>query len=171
MMEDSADVAVCASELAQHVQGVTPDEAYTCGLFHNCGSILLMIKDPEHYHDLFFKSYTFPLKAIEKEEELFDTNHTVTGLVLANKWNLDKNIISAIYQHHIMHCMDIENEKTRLLVGLLKVANGIVAEVSLGAYISKEMKDYMQDGVNTLMLEYNHLVDARLALHNYRIGL
>jgi hypothetical protein len=53
----------------------------------------------------------------------------------------------------------------------IKHVNGIVAEVSLGAYISKEMKDYMQDGVDALMLESNHLVDARLVLHNYRIGL
>ncbi len=36
IMDNSADVAFCMAELANGVHGVSPDEAYLCGLFHNC---------------------------------------------------------------------------------------------------------------------------------------
>ncbi len=171
IMEDAVDVGICAAELANLVHGVSTDEAYTCGLFHNCGAILLMIKSPEEYHDLFYKSYSNPLGIIEQEEDFFATNHTVTGLILAKKWQLDDSLISAIYLHHTTSCADIGNEKVRLLVALLKVASGIVSDISLGRFVSEEMKSYMQDGMNTLMITSEQLQDARIALHSRQIGL
>jgi putative nucleotidyltransferase with HDIG domain len=166
MMDHSADVALCAAELANHVHGIDPDEAYMCALFHNCGAILLTVKNQDVYRKLFISSHTQPLTTITKEESLFNTNHMVTGLLLAKKWQLDEDIIQAIYQHHIEKCDSIENERARLLVALLKVANGIVAEISLGTYIGSEMKNYMEDGINTLLLTPEYLREARLTLQN-----
>ncbi len=152
IMEHSASVGLCAAELAQYVHGIEAGEAYACALFHNCGAILLMIKDKRAYRDIFLDSHSLPLSAIEKEEKAFNTNHTATGLLLGKKWQLSHTILNAIYEHHTPSCSTIKNEQARLLVALLKVANGIVAESSLGAYIGQEMQDYIQDGIDTLML-------------------
>lgn len=171
IIEHSADVAYCAAELANLVQGVTPDEAYVCALFHNGGAILLANKAPDAYSDLFFQSHSLPFASIQKEEALLNTNHMVVGLLMAKKWQLSEVMTQAIYYHHIDKCSRIADEKVRLLVGLLKVANGIVAETSLGAYIGTEMTQYYEDGVQTLMLDAGQIKEVRMALQSYAMGM
>lgn len=167
IMDNSADVAYCMAELAYFVHGVSPDEAYLCGLFHNCGAFLLSKKEAADYSDIFFQSHSFPISSIEKEEALFNTNHAVVGVLMAKKWQLSSDMVQAIYDHHIEKCERIAAEKVRVMVGLLKVANGIVAETSLGAYIGEEMTRYMKDGMDALMLSKDHLKDVRMALQTY----
>ncbi len=149
------------------VQGVSPDEAYLCGLFHNCGAFLLSCKDAKTYSDLFFQSLSLPVTSIEKEESLFNTNHAVVGLLMAKKWNLSAEITQAIYDHHKPHCDQISNEKVRLLVALIKVGNGIVSEVSMGSYIGAEMTEQFKDGVDTLMIDDRDIKAVRMALQTY----
>lgn len=135
IMDNSADVAFCMAELSNSVHGVSPDEAYLCGLFHNCGAFLLSCKDAKTYSEVFFQSLSLPVTSIEKEEALFNTNHAVVGLLMAKKWSLSSEITEAIYDHHMVRCDLIANEKVRLLVALIKTANGIVSETSMGSYI------------------------------------
>jgi HD-like signal output (HDOD) protein len=167
IMDNSADVAFCMAELANGVQGVSPDEAYLCGLFHNCGSFLLSCKDAKVYSDIFFQSLSLPTTAVDKEEGLFNTNHAVVGLLMAKKWQLSSEITQAIYDHHKLKCESIANEKVRLLVALIKVSNGIVSETSMGSYVGAEMREQYEDGVETLMLDDNELKSVRMALQTY----
>lgn len=167
IMDNSADVAFCMAELANGVQGVSPDEAYLCGLFHNCGAFLLACKDAKVYSDVFFQSLSLPVTSIEKEEALFNTNHAVVGLLMAKKWSLSAEITEAIYDHHMTQCDLIANEKVRLLVALIKTANGIVSETSMGSYIGVEMTEQFNDGINTLMLDDKDIKSVRMALQTY----
>ncbi|OYZ07643.1 MAG: hypothetical protein B7Y29_03770 [Thiotrichales bacterium 16-46-22] len=66
IMDNSADVAFCMAELANGVHGVSPDEAYLCGLFHNCGAFLLSCKDAKTYSEVFFQSLSLPITSIER---------------------------------------------------------------------------------------------------------
>lgn len=167
IMDNSADVAFCMAELANSVEGVSPDEAYLCGLFHNCGAFLLSCKDAKAYGDIFFQSLSLPQSAIDKEEASFNTNHAVVGLLMAKKWQLSGEITQAIYDHHKPQCDDISNEKVRLLVALIKVGNGIVSEISMGSYIGVEMTEQFNDGVTTLMLDNKDIKAVRMALQTY----
>jgi HD-like signal output (HDOD) protein len=167
IMDNSTDVAFCMVELANGVQGVTPDEAYLCGLFHNCGAFLLSCKDAKAYSELFFQSLSLPMTAINREEALLNTNHAVVGLLMAKKWQLSAEITQAIYDHHMLQCDSISNEKVRLLVALIKVGNGIVSEVSMGSYIGAEMTEQFNDGVETLMLDDKDIKAVRMALQTY----
>ncbi len=167
IMDNSADVAFCMAELANGVHGVSPDEAYLCGLFHNCGAFLLSCKDAKAYGEIFFQSLSLPITAIEKEEAQFNTNHAVVGLLMAKKWVLSAEITQAIYDHHKLSCDEITNEKVRLLVALIKVGNGIVSEVSMGSYIGAEMNEQFKDGIETLMLNDKDIKAVRMALQTY----
>jgi len=170
IIDNSVDVAYCAAELANLVQGVTADEAYVCALFHNGGAILLANKNPDVYSEIFFQSHSLPLTSVEKEETTFNTNHAVVGLLMAKKWHLSEPMIQAIYYHHIDKCSRIKDEKSRLMAGLLKTANGIVAETSIGAYIGAEMTEYYKDGIDTLMLDVSQIKEVRMALQSYSNG-
>jgi HD-like signal output (HDOD) protein len=170
IIDNAVDVAYCAAELANLVQGVTADEAYVCALFHNGGAILLANKNPDVYSEVFFQSHSLPLTSVEKEETTFNTNHAVVGLLMAKKWHLSEPMIQAIYYHHIDKCSRIKDEKSRLMAGLLKTANGIVAETSIGAYIGAEMTEYYKDGIDTLMLDVSQIKEVRMALQSYSNG-
>ncbi len=170
IIDNAVDVAYCAAELANLVQGVTADEAYVCALFHNGGAILLANKNPDVYSEIFFQSHSLPLTSVEKEETTFNTNHAVVGLLMAKKWHLSEPMIQAIYYHHIDKCSRIKDEKSRLMAGLLKTANGIVAETSIGAYIGAEMTEYYKDGIDTLMLDVSQIKEVRMALQSYSNG-
>ncbi len=170
IIDNSVDVAYCAGELAHLVQGVTADEAYVCALFHNGGAILLANKKPELYNEIFFQSHSLPLTSIEKEEVAFNSNHAIVGLLMAKKWHLSEHMIQAIYYHHIDKCSRIKDEKSRIMTGLIKVANGIVAETSIGAYIGAEMTEYYKDGIDTLMLDVSQIKEVRMALQSYSNG-
>lgn len=69
IIEHSSEVAFCCAEFAEHLQGVSRDEAYLLGLFHNCGSLLLAVKDPEGYPRIFSKINTSPLAGTATEDE------------------------------------------------------------------------------------------------------
>lgn len=167
IMDNSADVAFCMAELANSVHGVSPDEAYLCGLFHNCGAFLLSCKDAKTYSEVFFQALSLPVTSIEKEEALFNTNHAVVSLLMAKKWSLSSEITEAIYDHHMVRCDLIANEKVRLLVALIKTANGIVSETSMGSYIGAEMTEQFNDGIDTLMLDDKDIKAVRMALQSY----
>lgn len=167
IMDHSVDVAYCMAELAYFVHGVSPDEAYLCGLFHNCGAFLLAAKNASAYGDVFFQSHSLPITSIEKEEAIFKTNHAVVGVLMAKKWQLSAEMVQAIYDHHIEQCDRITADKVSVLVGLLKVANGIVADTSLGAYIGEEMTNYLEDGMDVLMLSKANIKEVRMALQTY----
>lgn len=171
IMNHSVDVAYCMADLSEWVDGVTRDEAYMLGLFHNSGCLLLATKDPENYADVFHFSHTSPLSIIQKEQQQYNSAHTAIGVLLGKKWHLPVDMLSAIYLHHVEKCNSIQNIKVRAMVAMIKVANAIVSEVSLGAYRSEEMRDYELDGQQELMIDDEVITETRINfMTNYSKG-
>ncbi|WP_040728128.1 HDOD domain-containing protein [Thiomicrorhabdus sp. Kp2] len=164
IMDHSVDVAFCMADLSEWVHGITRDEAYMLGLFHNVGAMMLAAKDEETYAGLFRDSMSKPVSAIRKEEEVFDSNHAMIGVLIGQKWRLPVNMLNAIMLHHNEKCERIKNDQVRAMVAMIKVANAIVSEVSLGAYRSEEMRNYEQDGISELMLDSEEVQDIRSSL-------
>lgn len=164
IMNHSVDVAYCMADLSDWVDGVTRDEAYMLGLFHNAGCLLLATKDPKNYEGVFHLSHSIPQSIIHKEYERYNSTHTAIGVLLGKKWHLPMDMLSAIYLHHIDQCVNIHNTKVRAMVAMIKVANAIVSEISLGAYRSDEMKAYEQDGQQELMITDDAIKEIRIGL-------
>jgi HD-like signal output (HDOD) protein len=99
----SASIAGLSGWLAQQGIGnikVRADDAYTFGLFRDCG-IPLLLKRFSHYPEVL-------KKANEEEEQTFtaienalcNTNHAAIGGLLAQSWWLPDDICFAIRHHH-----------------------------------------------------------------------
>ena len=73
-------------------------------------------------------------------------------------------MLNIIKLHHLTNVSKVEDERVRTFIAMLKVSNAIVAEVSLGAYIGEEMKDYLRDGMHELMLNPEMVNDLRQQL-------
>ncbi|RDH81560.1 MAG: histidine kinase [endosymbiont of Galathealinum brachiosum] len=94
------DVANTAATLV-HILGFgSTDEAYTLGLFHNCGIPILMDKH-EDYLATIQSAYNATDKRITQiENENYSTNHAVLGYMVSRAWKLPEHLRIAIRDHH-----------------------------------------------------------------------
>ncbi|WP_130537024.1 HDOD domain-containing protein [Thiomicrorhabdus indica] len=162
--DNSVDVAFCMAFLTEEVHGIPRDEAYLVGLFHNVGCLMLASKDEEVYQKIFRSGMSNPIGILQKEQEAFNTNHTLVGLLVAKKWQLPTDLLNVIMLHHTPDVSKINDDKVRTYVAMLKIANAIVAEISLGSYIGDEMKAFLKDGKQELMLDTDFINDLRQQL-------
>lgn len=80
--------------------GVRPEDAYTFGLFRDCGIPVLMIPFPE-YRDILRKANDDRkgnFTAIE--DQCLSINHADVGAELARSWLLPEELVLAIQHHH-----------------------------------------------------------------------
>jgi len=98
---DTADkVAALSIYLARKLRGIPSDEAYTYGLFHDCGIPLLMGRFPNYREVLLTANQTADRSFVAVEEEALGTHHCVVGYFLARSWGLGEDLCQAILLHH-----------------------------------------------------------------------
>lgn len=167
ILDHSVDVAFCMAYLTEFVHGVTRDQAYMLGLFHNAGSLMLTAKDEEAYDSLFRASLANPFSVILKEHEIMGADHCMVGVLVAKKWQLPTTMINAIMLHHTQRPGNISNEEVRLMVAMLQLSNAVVAEISLGAYRGEEMRLMEKTAMEELMLDEEVVAELRANLITY----
>jgi HD-like signal output (HDOD) protein len=75
------------------------DEAYTFGIFRDCGIPILMMRFPEYRETLKVAGGDDrPLPVVEDERH--GTNHVALGYLVARSWGLSPNLCEAIRCHH-----------------------------------------------------------------------
>lgn len=94
--DKSSYTAEVASMLAKTFPGISVEDAYTIGLFHDSGIPVLMQRFPDHPFD-----HAADWGSIHKNEESkLGTNHAVVGNLLARNWGLPAHICQTILHHH-----------------------------------------------------------------------
>jgi HD-like signal output (HDOD) protein len=91
-------VGFAARELCTILQMRGTEEAFSCGLLHDIGSLLLYKANTPLYIELFNQSETDDLSPLEKAA--FGFNHAEVGAVAANYWNLSDPVCMTILHHH-----------------------------------------------------------------------
>ncbi len=167
IMDHSVDVAFCMADIADWVEGVSRDEAYMLGLFHNAGAMMLASIDEDRYEPIFRSSMSLPISCVVKENEAFGSNHAMIGVIIGKKWHLPVDMLNAIMLHHNKSLEPIDDDRVRAMVAMIKVANAIVSEISLGAYRGEEMKLYESDGLEELMISPADIREIRTSLMSY----
>lgn len=167
ILDNSVDVAFCMTDLADWVDDVSRDEAYMLGLFHNVGALLLASKDERKYEAFYMRSMSMPNRVLSEENVAYGSNHAMAGVLVAKKWILPNEMIQAIMLHHNSACENISNPKIRAMVAMLKIANILVAEISMGAFLSDEARNYMNDGIQELLIPDEVVSEIRTALLSY----
>ncbi len=80
--------------------GVKPEDAYTFGLFRDCG-IPVLLRRFEGYAKTLAKSNASRDRSfVEVEEDALPTNHAVVGSLMAQSWWLPEEVYLAIRRHH-----------------------------------------------------------------------
>jgi HD-like signal output (HDOD) protein len=98
---DTAEkVALLCSVLAQRLRGIKSDEAYTVGLFHDCGIPILMQHKPNYKQTLARANHADNRSFVEIETEEVGTSHCAVGYFLARSWELPDALCQTILWHH-----------------------------------------------------------------------
>ena len=96
------------------------EEAYTFGLFRDCGIPLLMQRFPE-YRETLKKAAGEDVPLTKVEDECHGTNHATVGYMVARSWGLSDTICQAILCHHevnVITGVDASQPLTRTLVAI-----------------------------------------------------
>lgn len=122
------EVAIVSAVVARQIGFPNPDEAYTLGLFHDCGVALLMGRI-KNYGDILAQAYSRGDTSITAtENNLINTNHAVVGYYVGKSWNLPRHICRAIHEHHNID-NTLANEQAdprkKTLLSILKIAENI----------------------------------------------
>jgi HD-like signal output (HDOD) protein len=98
----SARIARLSGWLAQHVghNKLRPDDAYTFGLFRDCGIPVLLLRFPGYEKILAQANSADNRSFTAVEEAQLPTNHAMVGCLLAQSWWLPEETCLAIRHHH-----------------------------------------------------------------------
>jgi putative nucleotidyltransferase with HDIG domain len=121
----SIATAICAKLLARHVH-VNPDYAFTAGLLHDIGRLVLVTRFPEKYAAVLAYRKARDCYMLEAERAVLGIDHMVAGHALAVHWHFSDVMLHAIVGHH-----EPENSAPNALVALVHVANSIVHALDL----------------------------------------
>jgi len=127
--DTAMDIAMACTTIAKQIGFESPDEAYTLGLFHNCGIPLLMQRF-DNYMNVMEQAYAHEgERVIDVENRELKTNHAVVGYYVAKSWNLPIYLCEAIAEHHnvirIFKEKETDNLRKKNMLAILKIAEHI----------------------------------------------
>lgn len=123
----SSNVALISAWLASRTAATDRDDAYTFGLFRECGIPVLLLKFSDYSRILTAARLDNTKRLIELEGDNYWIDHCQVGHYLAKSWSLPEHTCLAILRHHdysLYHSEQTELDRASLKL----VALGLVAE-------------------------------------------
>lgn len=159
-------VAVCSEILAKHSQYPRPEEAFTCGLLHDIGKLVLFKLDPQRFIQTARTALERKCSFHEIEKEKDFPTHTELGEAVTEKWGLPKMICIAARSHHLnsSQISTIEDDFEKILVAIVQISNQICIKNKIGksgdcskGFVSRELLQIVDLEENSLSQIENHL--------------
>jgi putative nucleotidyltransferase with HDIG domain len=88
------------AELSNLTDGLNKEDAYTCGLIHDIGKLILLEAQTDRFQEALTLSEASCIPLAKAEGEVFGFNHAHVGGVLANRWKLAPQVQAAVMYHH-----------------------------------------------------------------------
>ncbi len=102
IMQTSLATAAFARDLALHLRLPFSEKAFTAGLLHQLGRLVLLQSATQLYVSLWYtqvqetNQLLFLPPPPKKEQEFFDTNYATLGAAIMRKWSFPEDIVTVI---------------------------------------------------------------------------
>jgi putative nucleotidyltransferase with HDIG domain len=116
----SIAVAACARALARRMR-FNQDYAFTAGLLHDIGRLVLVTADPQAYGEVLERRAGKDGDWQDAERAVLGVDHVEAGVALAEYWNFSDTMRQAIAFHHAP-----DTPGAGFLAAIVHVANAIV---------------------------------------------
>jgi HD-like signal output (HDOD) protein len=128
----SAQIAVLSGWLAEEIDNpkLHAEEAYTYGLFRDCGIPVMLQRFPAYENTLTLANDEPLAPFTQVELDAFPTDHAMVGCLLAQNWWLPEEVCLAIRHHHEAKTIDMHDSGMPALSRQI-IATGQVAEYIL----------------------------------------
>jgi putative nucleotidyltransferase with HDIG domain len=117
--------AACARVLARHLR-INQDIAFTAGLLHDVGRLVLVTLHPERYAAVIAHHDAHGVTLLDAEREVMAVDHVMAGIALARQWGFSDTMRQAIAFHHAP-----ETAGAGFLATIVHVANAVVHALDL----------------------------------------
>ena len=145
--------AMAAKRLCQHRKLPYGDVAFTAGLLHDIGKLIISIYVQEVGDYLLKKVNDAKLPYVELEEKVIGYNHATVGGFLAKNWNLPEDLVEAISYHHAPSSAQNYVE----LASVIHVANGLASLLGIGGGVDSFLNPIQQKTLDLLTLKESDL--------------
>lgn len=96
----TARVSAWLASRLRHRWGIRPEDAYTYGLFRDCGIPVILQPFPEYKQVLGTANEDAERCFTDVEDDLIGVNHAAVGAEMARTWRLPDEFVHAIRHHH-----------------------------------------------------------------------
>ncbi len=137
------------------IHGFNADDAYTFGLFHDCGIPVLMARFPNYKDVLGQANSDRQNEFTASEDALLKTNHAEVGSILAQSWWLDEDMCLSIRHHHSLTALapDSTLSKTnRLFIATVHFAEHF-SQQQLGLDMTQEWHKFGDACLEALQID------------------
>jgi HD-like signal output (HDOD) protein len=116
------------AQLSPAAHGLTKEDAYTCGLIHDIGKLILIDSHAIRFGEALSLSNKTQMPLAKAETEVFGFNHAHVGGLLAGRWKFGAAVQAAVTWHH-----DAAANADERALGLLLMAANTIAHQAAGA--------------------------------------
>jgi putative nucleotidyltransferase with HDIG domain len=99
--------AVCAREIASRLN-VNPDHAYTAGLIHDIGRLVLVTQFQPNYEAAMAYRAKHDCSLFEAELEVLGIDHAAVGHALSQHWRFPEAMQQAVACHHVSNSLELQ---------------------------------------------------------------
>jgi putative nucleotidyltransferase with HDIG domain len=128
--------------------------AYTAALLHDIGKTVLNFYVNSYFDSILSVVREKKIRFLEAERLILGVDHQELGALIARKWRLPDEVVTAIAYHH---CPMDAKESTEL-VGLIYVANRMVSALGIGCGVDGFLQPnqdevFVEMGISSQMVE------------------
>jgi HD-like signal output (HDOD) protein len=130
----SARIARLSGWLVQelNIRNLRADDAYTFGLFRDCGIPVLLGRFP-HYEKVLADANSDTVRSFTEVEEVeMPANHAIVGCILSQSWWLPEEICLSIRNHHDLTALESASSElpmlSRKLIAIAQLAEHILQQ-------------------------------------------
>jgi putative nucleotidyltransferase with HDIG domain len=138
--------AICAELISRHLH-MKHDFAFTAGLLHDIGRLVLVSRFPKEYEAVLNYQKQNDCSLLNAEQAILNTNHVIAGFILAMHWQFSDAIQDAIRGHH-----QPDEPGLNSIASIIHVANSIVHGLDLTQSTNDMVPDVCQSAWDNLAL-------------------